>query len=384
MKLTILGSTGSIGVQTLEVIDNLPECSIAALTAHSNIDLLEVQAKKYHPEMVAVIDEQAAYELERRLAGCGIRVGHGIDGVISAASIPAADMVVNALVGSAGLRPTVAAIEAGKNIALANKETLVAAGDIITRLAAKHEIAIRPIDSEHSAIFQCLQGNERGALSRIYLTASGGPFRGMSLDALAHVTRADALKHPNWAMGAKITIDSATMMNKGLEVIEAKWLFGIGLDQIHVLVHPQSVVHSMVEFHDGAIMAQLGEPDMRVPISYAITYPKRVQTDFPRVDFMLNNSFTFEKPDFMAFPCLRLAFEAAKTGNCLPAVMNAANEAAVGLFLGNKISFLQIPELIEKAMEAYTVGTGQDASDIDAVLAADEWGREFVNQYYRG
>lgn len=383
MKLSVLGSTGSIGMQTLEVVDHIPGCSVVALTAHSNIDLLEQQAKKYNPEIIAVMDEQSAYVLERRLSRYGIRVEQGIDGVINAASVPVADMVVNALVGSAGLLPTAAAIEAGKDIALANKETLVAAGEVIMRLAALHKTEIRPIDSEHSAIFQCLQSNERNAVSRIYLTASGGPFRGMSQDMIANMTRADALKHPNWNMGAKITIDSATMMNKGLEVIEAKWLFGIGLEQISVLVHPQSVVHSMVEFHDGAVMAQLGEPDMRVPISYAITFPKRVQTDFPRVDFLIKNTLTFEKPDYKTFSCLRLALEAVKAGGCMPAVMNAANEAAVELFLADKILFLQIPQLIEKAMEAYTVGTEQNDLDIKAVLTADRWGREFILNHIR-
>ncbi|MCL2699750.1 MAG: 1-deoxy-D-xylulose-5-phosphate reductoisomerase [Defluviitaleaceae bacterium] len=374
-RISILGSTGSIGVQTLGVADNLG-ATVAALTAHSNIDLLEQQARKYRPEIVAVMDIPSAVELRKRLAGSGITVEQGIEGVIAAAAVSSADIVVNALVGGIGIRPTVAAIEAGKDIALANKETLVAAGEAITRLATERKVAIRPIDSEHSAIFQCLQGSHTAdAVEKIYLTASGGPFRGKSREMLENVTPSDALKHPNWDMGAKITIDSATMMNKGLEVIEAKWLFGIDLDRISVLVHPQSIIHSMVEFRDGAVMAQLGEPDMRVPISYALTYPDRARTDFPRIDFLKSNSLTFEKPDLDAFPCLRLAYEAAKAGGCLPAVMNAANEAAVGLFLENKISFLRIPLLIEKAMGAYTL---KDAPDIAAVLAADEWGREEV------
>ena len=375
MRLSILGSTGSIGIQTLQVADNLPGYSVAALSAYSNIDLLERQAMKYRPEMVAVMDEQSAAILEHRLAETEIKVLQGIDSLIYAAAIPSADMVVNALVGSIGLRPTVAAIEAGKNLALANKETLVIAGEIITGLAAEHKTTIRPIDSEHCAIFQCLQGNDSSAVNKIYLTASGGPFRGMSREALAHVTKDGALKHPKWTMGAKITIDSASMMNKGLEVIEAKWLFGLDLDRICVLVHPQSVVHSMVEFQDGSVMAQLGEPDMRVPIAYALTYPRRVRNDFPRTDFFLQNCLTFEEPDLDAFSCLRLAYEAGKTGGCMPAVMNAANEIAVELFLNDKISFLQIPQLIERAMEAYTV---QEAKDISSVLAADEWGRGFV------
>jgi 1-deoxy-D-xylulose-5-phosphate reductoisomerase len=297
-----------------------------------------------------------------------------MDGLIAAATISSADTVVNSVVGNIGLRPTVAAIKAGKNIALANKETLVTSGELVMKLVKDNNVNMYPVDSEHSAIFQSLQGNDMNKIENIWLTASGGPFRGMT--DLSNVTLADALNHPNWSMGKKITIDSATMMNKGLEVIEAKWLFNVDLDKIKVVVHPQSIVHSMVEYEDGAIIAQMGVPDMKVPIQYALTYPKRVKNTFPKLSFFEHNNLTFEKPDLDVFTCLALAFEAIKTGGTMPAVLNAANEIAVAKFLDNRIGFNDIPRLIEKAMSAYTVKYDYSLED---VYEADSFAREYVN-----
>lgn len=374
-KISILGSTGSIGTQTLEVVENLKDIKVCAITGNHNIDLLEKQTRKFQPELVAVMDEKNAKVLKGRLADMDISVVSGMDGLVEAATYEGVDTVVTSVVGNVGLKPTFEAIRAGKNIALANKETLVSAGQLVMDLAKKHNIHIYPVDSEHSAIFQSLQGNEDNPISRILLTASGGPFRGKKREELLNVTAADALKHPNWSMGNKITIDSATLMNKGLEVMEAKWLFGVDVDQIEVLVHPQSMVHSAVEFEDGAIMAQMGEPDMRVPIQYALTYPKRVKNPFPRVDFEKRNSLTFEKPDMETFKCLSLAYRALKTGGTLPAVLNGANEVAVARFLKGEIGFLEIPELIEQVMDAYTVKQEYTLEDL---LEADAWAKAYA------
>ena len=374
-KISILGSTGSIGTQTLEVVDILENIRVMAITGNSNIRLLEEQARKYQPELVAVMDEKNAEELKNRLSDMNIRVVSGMDGLVEAATYEGVDTVVTSVVGNVGLKPTFEAIRAGKNIALANKETLVSAGQLVMDLAKKHDIKIYPVDSEHSAIFQSLQGNEGNKIERILLTASGGPFRGKKKEELLEVTAADALKHPNWSMGNKITIDSATLMNKGLEVMEAKWLFDVDVDQIEVLVHPQSIVHSAVEYEDGAIVAQLGEPDMRVPIQYALTYPKRVKNPFPRVDFTQRNNLTFDKPDTETFKCLSLAYRALKTGGTLPAVLNGANEIAVARFLKGNIGFLQIPELIEQTMDAYTVKYEYTLEDL---LEADAWAKDYA------
>ena len=374
-KISILGSTGSIGTQTLEVVEILNDIKVMAITGNSNIRLLEEQARKFQPELVAVMDEKNAEALKVRLSDMNVRVVSGMDGLVEAATYEGVDTVVTSVVGNVGLKPTFEAIRAGKNIALANKETLVSAGQLVMDLAKKHNINIYPVDSEHSAIFQSLQGNERNKIERILLTASGGPFRGKKREELLHVTAADALKHPNWSMGNKITIDSATLMNKGLEVMEAKWLFGVDVDQIEVLVHPQSIVHSAVEYEDGAIVAQLGEPDMRVPIQYALTYPKRVKNPFPRVDFTKRNNLTFDKPDMETFKCLSLAYRALKTGGTLPAVLNGANEVAVARFLKGEIGFLDIPELIEQTMNAYTVKYDYTLEDL---LDADAWAKDYA------
>ncbi len=376
-KISILGSTGSIGTQTLEVVENLENIKVMAITGNSNIDLLEKQARKFRPELVAVMDEKNARTLKDRLADMNIRIVSGMDGLVEAATYKDVDTVVTSVVGNIGLKPTFEAIRAGKNIALANKETLVSAGQLVMDLAKKHHIHIYPVDSEHSAIFQSLQGNGENKIQRILLTASGGPFRGKKREELENVTAADALAHPNWSMGKKITIDSATLMNKGLEVMEAKWLFDVDVDQIEVLIHPQSIVHSAVEYEDGAIIAQLGEPDMRVPIQYALTYPKRVKNPFPRVDFTQRSNLTFDKPDMDTFKCLSLAYRALKTGGTLPAVLNGANEVAVARFLKGEISFLQIPALIEQTMDAYTVKYEYTLEDL---LEADAWAKAYAKK----
>lgn len=373
-NISILGSTGSIGTQTLEVVREIGGIKVTALTAGSNIDLLQVQAEEFKPELICVMDENKALELKKRLSGSNTEVLSGMEGLIAAATVVSADTVVNSVVGNIGLRPTVEAVKAGKNIALANKETLVTSGELVMRLLRENNVNMYPVDSEHSAIFQSLQGNSMNRIENIWLTASGGPFRGMT--DLSGVTLADALNHPNWSMGKKITIDSATMMNKGLEVIEAKWLFNVDLDRIKVVVHPQSIVHSMVEYEDGAIIAQLGVPDMKVPIQYALTYPRRLKNSFPKLNFFERNNLTFEKPDLNVFRCLALAFEAIKTGGTMPAVLNAANEVAVAKFLEGKINFVDIPRLIEKAMSAYNVKYDYSLED---VLEADSFAREYVN-----
>ncbi|HOA97156.1 MAG TPA: 1-deoxy-D-xylulose-5-phosphate reductoisomerase, partial [Acetivibrio saccincola] len=346
-SISILGSTGSIGVQTLDVARNL-NIKVEALSGNTNIDLLEAQAREFKPSMVAVRDVDAANVLKERLSDLGIEVAGGMEGLKRAASLECVDMVVVSIVGIAGLIPTMEAIENKKNIALANKETLVTAGSIVMKKAEEKGVKILPIDSEHSAVFQCLMGNNIEDVSKIILTASGGPFRNKTKEELEKVTVKEALKHPNWDMGSKITIDSATLMNKGLEVIEAKWLFGLPVDKIEVLVHPQSIIHSMVEYNDGSVMAQLGLPDMRLPIQFALRYPKRSVNGFPKLDFLKHNNLTFEMPDTEKFPCLRLSYEAIKAGGTMPAVMNAANEEVVSLFIGERINFIQIPQIIEK------------------------------------
>ena len=374
-KISILGSTGSIGTQTLEVVENLGDIRVAAITGNKNIALLEKQARKFQPELVAVMDAENAKALQSRLSDTKIRIVRGMDGLVEAATYEDVDTVVTSVVGNVGLQPTFAAMRAGKNIALANKETLVSAGQLVMDFAKQHHVRIYPVDSEHSAIFQSLQGNAGNRISRILLTASGGPFRGKKREELERVTAADALAHPNWHMGKKITIDSATLMNKGLEVMEAKWLFDVDVDQIEVLVHPQSIVHSAVEYEDGAIIAQMGEPDMRIPIQYALTYPKRVQSPFPRIDFSVRSHLTFEKPDLDTFRCLSLAYCALKTGGTMPAVLNGANEIAVARFLKGELTFLQIPSLIERTMDAYTVKYKYTLEDL---LEADAWARAYA------
>ena len=370
-KISILGSTGSIGTQTLEVVENLGDIRVAAITGNKNIALLEKQARKFHPELIAVMNAENAKALQSRLSDTKIRIVSGMDGLVEAATYEDVDTVVTSVVGNVGLQPTFAAIRAGKNIALANKETLVSAGQLVMDFAKQHHVRIYPVDSEHSAIFQSLQGNADNRISRILLTASGGPFRGKKREELEHVTAA----HPNWHMGKKITIDSATLMNKGLEVMEAKWLFDVDVDQIEVLVHPQSIVHSAVEYEDGAIIAQMGEPDMRIPIQYALTYPKRAKSPFPRVDFSVRSHLTFEKPDLDTFRCLSLAYCALKTGGTMPAVLNGANEIAVARFLKGELAFLQIPSLIERTMDAYTVKYKYTLEDL---LEADAWARAYA------
>ncbi len=352
-KIAILGSTGSIGTQTLEVVRENGDIEVLALAAGSNITLLEAQIREFGPKLAAVWSEEKARELKSRIRDLDVRVVSGMDGLLEAAAMPEAEILVTAIVGMIGIRPTIEAIKAGKDIALANKETLVTAGHIIMPLAKERGVSILPVDSEHSAIFQSLQGGQQKALHKILLTASGGPFRGKTRAELEEIQVEDALKHPNWEMGKKITIDSSTMVNKGLEVIEAKWLFGVSVDQVEVVVQPQSIIHSMVEYADGAIIAELGTPDMKLPIQYALYYPERRYLPGKRLDFSLLSQITFEKPDLETFYGLKLAFEAGRKGGSLPTVLNAANEAAVAMFLERKIKYLQIPEMIRCCMERH-------------------------------
>jgi len=376
--LCILGSTGSIGTNALEVARRFPErFKIAALSAKSNLDTLAAQIMEFNPELASVFDENGATHLKALLpVGCRTDIVYGREGYRQTAECAAADTVVTAMVGAAGLEPTIAAIKAGKTICLANKETLVMAGDFVMLLARAHQVDILPIDSEHSAIFQCLEGNRRQDLARILLTASGGPFRDRPADTFAEITLEDALDHPNWSMGPKITVDSATLMNKGLEVIEAKHLFNVSLEQIEVVVHPQSIIHSMVAYRDGSVMAQLGVPDMKGAIAYALSYPERLALGQPWPDFTELARFDFEKPDLERFPCLALAFEAVRRGGTCPAVLNAANETAVALFLDRQIQFNDIPALITQTMQNHTVITGPELGEI---MAADQWARQTVN-----
>lgn len=352
-KIAILGSTGSIGTQTLDVVRNHQDLQVSALAAGTNIELLEQQILEFHPELVSVWDEKKAKELKDKVKHLSVKVLSGMDGLIACSTVEGASIVVTAVVGMIGIRPTIEAIKAGKDIALANKETLVTAGHIIVPLAKEYGVSLLPVDSEHSAIFQCLNGENRSQISKLILTASGGPFRGKKLDDLKHIQVEDALKHPNWSMGHKITIDSSTMVNKGLEVIEAKWLFDVDYKQIQVVVQPQSIIHSMVEFEDGGVMAQLGTPDMRLPIQYALYYPDRRPLPGDGLDFYKLSQITFEEPDMDTFQGLKLAFEAGERGGSLPTVYNAANELAVSMFLKRKISYLEIVESIRYAMEKH-------------------------------
>lgn len=354
-KIAILGSTGSIGTQTLEVARNNGDLEITALAAGSNIDLLERQIREFRPPLAAVWTEEKAKELRIRTADLDVKIVSGMEGLLEVAAQPESEILVTAIVGMIGIRPTIAAMKSGKDIALANKETLVTAGHIIMPLAKEKGVRILPVDSEHSAIFQCLNGENRVQLKKILLTASGGPFRGKKKEELKNVQVEDALKHPNWHMGRKITIDSATLVNKGLEMMEARWLFGVEPDNIQIVVQPKSIIHSMVEFVDGAVIAQLGTPDMKLPIQYALYYPERRYLPGDRLDFWTLGQITFEKPDMENFPGLRLAFDAAAAGGSLPTVYNAANERAVALFLEKKIGFLEIPEIIQSCMEAHRV-----------------------------
>ena len=351
-KISILGSTGSIGTQTLEVVRSNGDIQVTALAAGHNITMLEAQIREFRPSIACVWDEEKAAELKTAVADLPVKVVSGMEGLMDAAAEPEAEIVVTAVVGMIGIRPTIAAMEAGKDIALANKETLVTAGHIIMKLAREKGVRILPVDSEHSAIFQCLNGErEHGnRIHKILLTASGGPFRGWTHEQLKTVTPADALKHPNWSMGHKITIDSSTMVNKGLEVMEARWLFDVDMDQIQVVVQPQSIIHSMVEFEDGAVMAQLGTPDMKLPIQYALYYPERRYLPGDRLDFETLSEIRFEKPDMETFRGLKLAYEAGRAGGTLPVVFNAANEKAVGKFLKGEISYLTIIDMIEESM----------------------------------
>lgn len=352
-KIGILGSTGSIGTQTLEIVRTNKDIEVTALAAGSNIELLERQIREFKPELAAVWNPDRAAELRDRVRDLDVKVLSGMDGLLAAASEPRSEILVTAVVGMIGVLPTIEAIKAGKDIALANKETLVTAGHIIMPLAREKQVKILPVDSEHSAIFQSLQGGQQRALRKILLTASGGPFRGKKKEELENIQVEDALKHPNWEMGKKITIDSSTMINKGLEVIEAKWLFGVTVDQIQVVVQPQSIIHSMVEYEDGAVIAQLGTPDMKLPIQYALYYPERRFLPGERLDFGELSAITFERPDMETFYGLQLAFEAGRRGGSLPTVFNAANERAVVLFLKRKIRYLQIPEIIRACMEEH-------------------------------
>ncbi len=369
-RIVLLGSTGSIGTQTLDVVRAYSDrLSVKTLVANSNVTKIEAQVREFKPDSVVMYDEKAAEDLKVRIADLDVRVTSGMDSIIEAASAEDYDILLTAVVGMIGIRPTIAGIKAGKTIALANKETLVTAGHIIMPLAREMNVKILPVDSEHSAIFQSLQGTPSGSLSKIWLTCSGGPFRGRKKEELKNITPADALKHPNWSMGNKITIDSATLVNKGLEVMEAKWLFGVDYDDINVLVHPQSIVHSMVEFCDGAVIGELGLPDMKLPIQYAIFYPDRLPMDTPRADFYDIASLTFEKADMETFEGLSLAFEAARTGGSMPTVFNAANERAVALFLAGKIGFLEIPEIIGKCMSAHKPA---ENPSVEEILAAEK------------
>ncbi|MCI5878447.1 MAG: 1-deoxy-D-xylulose-5-phosphate reductoisomerase [Lachnospiraceae bacterium] len=350
-KIAILGSTGSIGTQTLDVVREQGDISVAALAAGSNIALLEQQIREFHPRLVAVWDKKKAEELKIKTADLSVEILDGMDGLLAVAQIPEAEILVTAIVGMLGIRPTIAAIRAGKDIALANKETLVTAGHLIMPMAEENHVSILPVDSEHSAIFQSLNGERHNKIHKILLTASGGPFRGKTREELKDVTVEDALKHPNWSMGRKITVDSATLVNKGLEVMEAKWLFDVELSQIQVVVQPQSVIHSMVEYEDGAIIAELGTADMRLPIQYALYYPDRRPLSGERLDFYKLGQITFERPDTDTFRGLALAYHAMEQGGNVPTAFNAANERAVAKFLNHEIRFLEIPEIIEACME---------------------------------
>ena len=376
-KIAILGSTGSIGTQTLDIVREQGDIQVVAMAAGSNISLLEAQMREFKPSLVSVWDEKKASELRTNTKDLGIKIVSGMEGLLEVSVIPESEILVTAIVGMLGIRPTIAAIKAGKKIALANKETLVTAGHIIIPLAKEYKVPILPVDSEHSAIFQSLQGAGDNKISRILLTASGGPFRGRKADELKNIQVEDALKHPNWSMGRKITIDSSTLVNKGLEVMEAKWLFDVTLDQIQVVVHPQSVIHSAVEYQDGAVIAQLGTPDIRLPIQYALYYPERRNLSGRRLDLFEIADLTFEKPDTDTFRGLALAYQAMEKGGNIPTVYNAANEKAVSLFLDRKISYPEITELIEACMENAEF---IDHPDVDEILGTEAAAYEFIEK----
>ncbi len=377
-KIAIMGSTGSIGTQTLDVVRENKDIEVVGLSAGSNIDLLEKQIREFQPKLAVMGNEKLATDLKTRIADLPVKVSFGMDGLLELARMEESEILVTAIVGMIGIRPTVAAIRAGKDIALANKETLVTAGHIIMPLAEEYHVQILPVDSEHSAIFQALHGENRAQVSRLLITASGGPFRGKKAADLEKVTVQDALKHPNWAMGRKITIDSATLVNKGLEVMEAKWLFGMDLDHIDVVVQPKSIIHSMVEFVDGAVIAQLGTPDMKLPIQYALYYPERRYLPGARLDFKTLTEITFEVPDMETFKGLPLAMEASRKGGSMPTVFNAANERAVAAFLDEKIRFLDIYTVIEEAMAAHTV---LEHPDLEQILATEKEAEDFVDAW---
>lgn len=378
-KIAILGSTGSIGTQTLEIVRDNPDLQVTGLAAGANIELLERQVREFRPRLVSLQSEADCEELKTRLADMEVQVIPGMEGLLAIAQMEESEILVTAIVGMIGIRPTIAAINRKKDIALANKETLVTAGHIIMPLAAKMGVSILPVDSEHSAIFQSMQGENRDRVSRLLITASGGPFRGRTRQELETVRLEDALKHPNWSMGHKITIDSATLVNKGLEVMEAKWLFDVELDRIQVVVHPQSIIHSMVEYVDGGIMAQLGVPDMKLPIQYALFYPDRRPMAGKRVDFYELGSITFERPDMNTFTGLKLALRAAAEGGSVPTVFNAANEKTVSLFLNRKIRFLQIPEIIEMCMDAHKK---KENPDVEEILSAERETYELIQSKF--
>ena len=378
-KIGILGSTGSIGTQTLEIVRKEKDLRVVSLAAGRNVDLMEKQVREFMPVLAAMWSKEAAEDLRVRVKDLPVRVVSGMEGLLEASTVEQMEVLVTGIVGMIGIRPTIAAIEAGKDIPLANKETLVTAGHIIMPLSKKCGVNILPVDSEHSAIFQSMHGENRARVSRILLTASGGPFRGKRKEELADMTVEDALKHPNWSMGKKVTIDSASLCNKGLEVMEAKWLFDVKLEQIQVVVHPQSILHSAVEYVDGGIMGQMGVPDMKLPIQYALFYPDRRPMDAGRVDLCKLGRLTFEEPDTETFRGLALAYQAARRGGSLPTVFNAANERAVALFLEKKIRFLQIPELIEASMEAHRV---IEEPTVEQILSAEAATYEYIKQKY--
>jgi len=373
-NISILGSTGSIGCNTLDIVALFPErFRVLGLSACENIERLEAQIRRFRPAMVSLNSVKAAHVLKERCGDLGVEILSGVEGLIRVSTLPEVDVVVSAIAGSAGLIPTLSAVMAGKTVALANKETMVMAGEIVTREAEKKGVRILPVDSEHSAIFQVMECGRREDLHKIILTASGGPFLNKSYEDRKRVTVEDALKHPNWNMGAKVTIDSATLMNKGLEVIEAKWLFDVSINQIEVLIHPQSIIHSMVEFRDGSVLSQMGIPDMRIPIAYALSYPERLDLVMQRLDLARTGMLTFENPDIKKFPCLSYAYDAMKTGGSMPAVMNSSNEVAVAAFLHGRIGFLDIERIVGDTMSGHTV---KGVNNIEDVLMADSWARE--------
>ncbi len=376
-KIAILGSTGSIGTQTLEIVRNNADLSVVALAAGRNVELMEKQIREFAPKFAVMWSKEAAEDLRARIKDTDVKVACGMEGLIEAATLPEAEVLVTAIVGMIGIRPTIAAINAGKTIALANKETLVCAGHIIMPLIKEKKVPLLPVDSEHSAIFQSLQGQPKERLAKILLTASGGPFRGKKREELVNIRPEDALKHPNWSMGRKITIDSSTLVNKGLEVMEAHWLFDTPYDKIQVVVQPQSVIHSMVEYEDGGIMAQLGTADMKLPIQYALFYPDRRFLPGKRLDFYELSGITFEKPDTDTFRGLLLGYRAGETGGSMPTVYNAANEMAVSLFLDGKIGYLKITELIEECMEAHKLIVNPS---VEEILQTEQWTYNYIKQ----